>query len=194
VHEVSLIVGLGNPGAEYRDTRHNAGYMLVDRLADRWKVGWRTERKFFGSLAEATVGGRRVLLCKPFTYMNASGESVGPLARFHQVDPGRVLVLVDDADLAFGTVRLRPEGSPGGHHGLASVEKHLGSRAYPRVKLGIARPQQAVRDIAGHVLGRFSVEEREIWQQVLDRAVSQVETWLSDGLAKAMNLYNGSVL
>ena len=190
---MSLIVGLGNPGSEYQETRHNAGFMLVDRLAGKWGAGWRSERKFFAMVAEATVGGRRVLLCKPQTYMNASGEAVGPLARFHRVEPSGILVAVDDADLTLGVVRLRPEGSPGGHHGLESVEQHLGTRAYPRQKLGIARPQQGARDITGHVLGRFAAEERAVWDRVLERAGRQAETWLADGLARAMNLYNGSV-
>ncbi|KAB2662380.1 MAG: aminoacyl-tRNA hydrolase [Verrucomicrobia bacterium] len=190
---LSLIVGLGNPGSEYQDTRHNAGFMLADALAKSWGAGWRLERKFFAMVAEATVGGRRVLLCKPQTYMNASGEAVGPLVRFHRVEPDRVLVLVDDADLTLGVVRLRPEGSPGGHHGLESVEQHLGTRGYPRLKLGIARPMQGVRDITGHVLGRFAADEREVWQRVLERAGRQSETWLADGISRAMSLYNGSV-
>ena len=188
-----MIVGLGNPGSEYQDTRHNAGFMLVDSLAATWKVGWRSERKFFAMVAEAVVGGRRVLLCKPQTFMNASGEAVGPLVRFHRIEPDRVLVVVDDADLTLGVVRLRPEGSPGGHHGLESVEQHLGTRGYPRLKLGIARPVQGARDIAGHVLGRFAADERAVWTRVIERARLQAETWLADGISRAMNLYNGSV-
>ncbi len=193
MNALSLIVGLGNPGPDYGDTRHNAGFMLVDRLAARWKAGWRTERKFFATVAEASVGGRRVLLCKPQTYMNASGEAVGPVVRFHHLEPARALVVVDDADLALGVLRLRAEGSAGGHHGLVSVEQHLGTRAFPRLKLGIARPHQGVRDITGHVLGRFTAEEREVWERVADRAVRQSECWLSDGIERAMNLYNGPV-
>ena len=194
MNALSLIVGLGNPGPEYENTRHNAGFMLVDRLAAQWSADWRTERKFFASLAEASVGGRRVILCKPRTYMNASGEAVGPVVRFHQLDPARVLVLVDDADLTLGSLRLRAEGSPGGHHGLTSVEQHVGTRGYARLKLGIARPHQAVRDITGHVLGRFTLEEREIWKRVVDQAVRQTECWLTEGIGRAMNLYNGSVI
>jgi PTH1 family peptidyl-tRNA hydrolase len=102
-------------------------------------------------------------------------------------------VVVDDADLPLGTIRMRPEGSPGGHHGLESVESHLGTRGYPRIRLGIARPASAVRDIANHVLGRFTADETVVLEKVLNRSVEQTETWLSDGLAKAMNLYNGSV-
>lgn len=125
--------------------------------------------------------------------MNNSGEAVGALKAFHKIEAADVLVVVDDADLPLGALRMRPEGGPGGHHGLESVEAHLGSRGYPRIRLGVARPDQGVRDIANHVLGRFSAEELLIWEKVLARSASQTETWLADGLAKAMNLYNGSV-
>jgi PTH1 family peptidyl-tRNA hydrolase len=168
--------------------------MLADRLAARLGCSWRSEKKFFAELAEGSVGGRNLVLCKPQTFMNASGEAVGAVAGFHRVEPLDVLVVVDDADLPLGAVRLRPDGSHGGHRGLASVEQHLGTRGYPRLRLGVARPHQAVRDIAGHVLGRFTAEEQTIWNQVLDRAESQAICWLTDGLAKAMNLYNGSVV
>ncbi|MFM8357707.1 MAG: aminoacyl-tRNA hydrolase, partial [Verrucomicrobiota bacterium] len=146
---LGLIVGLGNPGEAYRETRHNAGFMVVDRLAGRYRAGWRVERKFFAEVAEVDLGPGRVRLCKPQTFMNASGESVGPLARFHRVPAEQVLVVSDDADLPLGTLRLRPGGSSGGHHGLWSVEQHLGSRGFLRQRVGIARPAQAVRDIAG---------------------------------------------
>lgn len=188
-----LIAGLGNPGKEYAYTRHNAGFMLADRLANHWGWSWRTEKKFFAEIAEGTVAGKSVMLCKPRTFMNNSGEAVGALASFQRIEPADVLVVVDDADLPLGTLRMRPEGSPGGHHGLESVEAHLGSRVYPRIRLGVARPDQGVRDIANHVLGRFSAEELVILEKVLARSVEQAETWLNDGLARAMNLCNGSV-
>lgn len=189
----TLIAGLGNPGKEYAGTRHNAGFMLADRLATRWGWQWRVEKKFFAEIAEGTVGGQGVILCKPQTFMNVSGEAVGTLTGYHRILPEDVLVVVDDADLPLGTIRMRPEGSPGGHHGLESVEAHLGTRGYPRIRLGIARPASAVRDIANHVLGRFTADERVVLEKVLIRSAEQTETWLKDGLAKAMNLYNGSV-
>lgn len=189
----SLIAGLGNPGREYQYTRHNAGFMLADRMAGQLGWSWRLEKKFFAELAEGSVSGRSVMLCKPQTFMNCSGEAVGALAGFHRMSPEDVLVVVDDADLPLGTLRLRPEGGHGGHHGLESIEQHLGSRGFPRLRLGVARPKQAVRDIAQHVLGRFTAEEQTIWDQVLVRAESQMRCWLEDGLAKAMNLHNGSV-
>lgn len=188
-----LIVGLGNPGAEYRNTRHNAGFMVADRLAGQWRAVFRTEKKFFAELAEAAVEGQRMILVKPLTFMNVSGKAVAEVTRFHKVTGDRLLVITDDADLPLGTLRLRPGGSPGGHHGLESVEQHLGSRDYARLKLGIARPDQAARDIAGHVLGKFGADEQPLWEKVLQRAAKQVECWAAEGIAKAMNQYNGPV-
>jgi PTH1 family peptidyl-tRNA hydrolase len=152
------------------------------------------EKKFFAELADATREGRRMVLCRPQTFMNASGESVGPVASFYKVPPDQVLVLVDDADLAFGSLRLRGGGSSGGHHGLESIEAALGTREYPRLRLGIAgSARDGVRNLTPHVLGRFQPEELPVWNRVLERAVKQVETWISDGIGKAMSLYNGSV-
>lgn len=188
-----LVVGLGNPGARYRNTRHNAGALLVERIASAHGQGWRNEPKFFSELAEVRIGGKKVLLCKPQTFMNLSGEAVVAVSRFYRIDDASILVGVDDADLPLGTLRLKPSGGSGGHHGLDSVTEHLGSRLFPRLKLGIARPAGAVRDIAGHVLGEFSAEERAHFERVLGRAQGQVETLVRDGLQKAMNLYNGEV-
>lgn len=188
-----LIVGLGNPGREYRDTRHNAGFMLANKLAERWKASWRLESKFLGEVAEGKRAEERLIFCKPSTYMNASGESVAKVAGFYRVEAVHVLVLVDDADLPLGSIRLRAEGSPGGHHGLESVERHLGTRLYPRLKLGIARPLSGGRNIANYVLGKFSDEELPLWEKSLSRAEAQVDCWLGDGIAKAMSLYNGKV-
>lgn len=189
----ALIVGLGNPGPEYRNTRHNAGFLVADLLAQRWQTGWRREKKFFAEIAESRLAGRRMVLCRPQTYMNASGEAVERVASFFKVPPGDTLVLVDDADLPLGTLRLRPEGSSGGHHGLESVERALGTRAYPRLKVGIARPRQDRRDIVGHVLGQVTAAEQPAWQLILQRAVLQVECWVSAGVTVAMNRFNGSV-
>ncbi len=190
---LAVIVGLGNPGREYRETRHNAGFMLADALGGRWGGCWRAESKFFAEIAEATFAGRRFLLVKPQTFMNRSGDAVARLVRFYQTVPTETLVLVDDADLPLGSIRLRPGGSPGGHHGLESVEQFLATREYPRLKLGVARPEQGARDIANHVLGRFGSAERPVWAKVLERATAQVECWAEAGIGKAMSLYNGAV-
>ena len=194
MNTLGLIVGLGNPGREYQETRHNAGFMLADRLVKKWAGRWRMEKKFFAELAECGFAGHRFILCRPQTFMNASGESVAKVADFYRVPPTATLVLVDDADLPLGSLRLRGEGSPGGHHGLESVEQHLGTREYPRIRLGIARPKSEVRDIANHVLGRFQVDELPLWEKVLARAQSQVECWAAEGVVRAMNLYNGTVV
>lgn len=187
-----LIVGLGNPGSEYERTRHNAGFMLVERLAEKWRAGWRREKKFKAEVAATSHAGRKVLLVKPLTFMNLSGEAVGPLARFYRVPAANLLVVVDDADLVLGRSRLRPGGSPGGHHGLESVERQLGTRDWARLRLGIGR-QGGLREISGHVLGRFGADEADVFARVLDHAVSQIECWLKDGAELAMNRFNGPI-
>jgi len=187
-----LIVGLGNPGADYAKTRHNAGFLLVEKLAGQWKADWKNERKFEARLARAELADKVVLLAEPQTYMNASGESVGSLVRFYQLPLERIMVVVDDADLPLGEIRLRPGGGTGGHHGLESVMQHVGSREYARLRLGIGRKDQA-RQITGHVLGKFSAAETVLLEKVLERAGSQLECWLSAGIQKAMSQFNGAV-
>ena len=188
-----LIAGLGNPGPEYAGTRHNVGFMLVDRLASRWRAAWAVEKKFQARLARVNQDGRKVILCQPRTFMNTSGEAVGAVGRFYQLPAERILIVVDDADLPLGQLRMRPEGSSGGHHGLESIESQLGTRAYPRLRLGIGRRSQEQREITDYVLGHFEADERKTMEEVLDRAVRQVECWLADGIEKAMNEFNGAV-
>lgn len=187
-----LIVGLGNPGADYAKTRHNAGFIVVERLAEMWKADWANERKFVSRVAKTRRSGGKILLCEPQTFMNLSGEAVGSLVKYYQLPLEKVLVVVDDADLPFGEIRLRPGGGSGGHHGLESVTQHLGSRDYARLRIGIGRKNEA-REITGHVLGRFDAGENELLGKVLRRAVGQIECWLSDGLQKAMSQFNGAV-
>ena len=189
---IHLVVGLGNPGAEYAKTRHNAGFLLVKKLAERWKAGGASEKKFVARVAKAERNGKKVLLCEPQTFMNLSGESVGALVSYYQVPLTSILVAVDDADLPFGEIRLRPGGGTGGHHGLESVTQHLGSKAYARLRIGIGRKNDA-REIAGYVLGKFDSSENEMLDKILDRASNQVECWVTHGLQKAMNQFNGAV-
>ncbi len=134
-----LIAGLGNPGDDYAGTRHNIGFMLADRLAQQWAASWKLEKKFQARLARVERAGRKVILCQPQTFMNESGQAIGAVMSFYQAPPARLLVAVDDADLALGQIRLRGEGSSGGHHGLESIERQLGGRVYPRQRLGIGR-------------------------------------------------------
>lgn len=187
-----LIVGLGNPGAEYAKTRHNAGFILVELLAKRWRADWNNEKKFQSRIAKAERDGKRLVLCEPQTFMNLSGEAVGALVKFYQAPLGLLLVAVDDADLPLGEIRLRPSGSSGGHHGLESIEQHLGSREYARLRIGIGR-KDSRREIAGHVLGKLSAAEMALMEKVLARAAEQVECWLAHGLPKAMSQFNGVV-
>ena len=187
-----LIVGLGNPGAEYAKTRHNAGFMLADLLAKSWRADWNNEKKFQSRIAKAERDGKRLVLCEPQTFMNLSGEAVGALVKFYQLPLTRLVVAVDDADLPLGEIRLRPSGSSGGHHGLESIEKHLGSREYARLRIGIGR-KDSRREIVGHVLGKLSAAEMALMEKVLARAAGQVECWLAHGLPKAMSQFNGVV-
>jgi len=188
-----LIVGLGNPGDEYSRTRHNAGFMAVDALAARWRVELRAERKFKARLGRAERDQGTMFLCQPQTYMNASGEAVGRVAEFYRIPHERVLVVVDDADLPLGEIRLRPRGSSGGHHGLDSVEQHLATREFPRLRLGIGRRESGLREITGHVLGPFPAGDMELLEVVLGRACDQMECWLRHGVLEAMNRFNGKV-
>jgi PTH1 family peptidyl-tRNA hydrolase len=185
-----LIVGLGNPGADYAKTRHNAGFLLVEKLAEKWKANWTKERKFQARVVRAEHG--KVLLAEPQTFMNLSGESVGALVKFYQLPLEKILVVVDDADLPLGEIRLRPGGGSGGHHGLESVAQHLGAKTYARLRIGIGRKNEA-RQITGHVLGKFSAAENALLEKVLERATGQLECWVSAGLQKAMCQFNGVV-
>jgi len=187
-----LIVGLGNPGEEYLRTRHNAGFLVVESLAKRWGASWSSQKKFKARLARCERNKRRVLLCEPQTYMNASGEAVGAVRAFYDLALSHILVIVDDADLPLGHLRLRPRGSTGGHHGLESLEQHLGTRQYPRLRIGIGR-KNALREITGHVLGRFDSTEAALADKILKVASDQAETWLEAGIQKAMNQFNGVV-
>jgi peptidyl-tRNA hydrolase, PTH1 family len=188
-----LIAGLGNPGAQYEGTRHNIGFAVVDCLAQRWSASWTFQPGCKARLARASFNGKRVLLCQPQTYMNLSGEAVGAVRHFYKTALAQTLVVMDDANLPLGTIRLRPSGSSGGHHGLESIEQHLGSRGYLRQRIGIGRQHAAAREITSHVLGRFLKDELPLVNRVLEQAVAQLECWLSQGLEKAMNQFNGAV-
>lgn len=190
--ELFLVAGLGNPGSEYARTRHNAGFMVVDELAGRAGESLGDEKRFLSRVARVDIGGFRVLLCEPQTFMNASGEAVGRISNWFRVDIARVLVVVDDANLPLGEIRMRPAGSSGGHHGLESVEKHLGGPEYPRLRVGIGR-RDGARQIRGYVLGRFEADEWKRMQSVIGRAADQVERWVTQGVARAMNEFNGVV-
>lgn len=184
-----LIVGLGNPGLKYTRTRHNAGFLVAEHLAQRWAVLVQPESRFEARVGRFDWQGRSGWLVLPQTYMNASGVAVAALARFYRVPTERLLVVVDDADLPLGAMRLRPGGTSGGHHGLESVERALGTRHFARLRLGIGR-REGAREITGHVLGRFAPEEWQQFAPVVERAGDAVECWLAEGIQTAMNRFN----
>ncbi len=184
-----LLVGLGNPGREYRENRHNMGFMLIDRLADRLNThSMRMQAKAI--LIPAFYQGHRLLLAKPQTFMNLSGQAVQGLVRFYKIPLTHLLVAYDDLDLPLGTIRLRPQGSAGGHKGMISIIERLGTSGFPRLRLGIGRPPGRM-DPAAYVLQDFSPEERPVVAETLDRAVEAVLTFVTDGLNVAMNRFNG---
>lgn len=188
----TLIVGLGNPGEKYHRTRHNIGFMVVDALADRWHISLSPHKRFQAEFGEGTVRGATVQLLKPTTYMNNSGQSVRAVLDWYKRSPQSVLVVYDDLDLPLGKLRLRLNGSAGGHNGMRSLIAHLGTQDFPRLRLGIGNPRQAggEKDAIPHVLGKFSPAEDAILAEVLELATGAIETSLRDGVEKAMNLYN----
>jgi len=184
---VKIVVGLGYPGREYVATRHNIGFMAVDTLAERWGVtAWR--EKFSALMAEHR-GAETVLLVKPQTYMNLSGQAVAAFVRFYKLTVADVIVVYDDIDLPAGRLRLRPGGGAGGHRGIESLFDHLGSDAFARVRIGVGRPPEYM-EAADYVLSRFSSEEQPLMDEAIKRAADAVEAILKDGLAKAANEYN----
>lgn len=185
-----LLVGLGNPGREYAETRHNVGFLALDLLASRKNLAL-NRLKYRALTDNAVFSNTRVLLMKPQTYMNLSGEAVGEAARFFRIPPERILVISDDTDLPVGKLRVRRQGSAGGHNGLKSLISHLGSEKFPRVKIGVGNKPHPDYDMADWVLGRFSAAERPLMQAALAQAADAAELILTQGLDEAMSRYNG---
>ena len=186
-----LIIGLGNPGREYKDNRHNFGFMLVDMLIVRLNArGMKLQSKAI--VTDAVYNGHKLILAKPQTYMNLSGQSAQGLVHFYKLPLTNVLIAHDDLDLPFGTIRLRPGGGPGGQKGVASTIEHMGTQDIPRLRLGIGRPPGRM-DAAAYVLQDFSKDEMKELSSILDRAADAVLTFVTDGLDKAMNKYNGGI-
>jgi PTH1 family peptidyl-tRNA hydrolase len=185
---VRLIVGLGNPGRRYEDSRHNVGFRCLDELARRLGIGL-SRRAFEAQVGSGLLGNGRVLLAKPQTYMNLSGESVVPLLRYYGLGPADLVVVFDDMDLPFGKLRVRERGSSGGHRGMTSIISTLGTDEFPRVRIGIGRPPGD--DAAGFVLGRFGPGEQTALAEVIARAADAVESIVREGTAAAMNRHNG---
>ena len=184
-----LVVGLGNPGARYESTRHNMGFLALDRLAEREKLRF-NKLRFKAWTAEWKLGEDKVLVMKPQTYMNLSGESVGAAARFYKIPADHILVVSDDIALPVGKLRLRAAGSAGGHNGLKNIIRHLGSDRFPRIKVGVGMPQNAEYDIADWVTGMPMGEEQKILLDAMDRAAQAIPAVITLGMDKAMNRFN----
>lgn len=186
---MKLIIGLGNPGAQYEQTRHNVGFRVVDKIAA--KLGWKwSERRSRAVLASGTLGPEKVVLAKPITFMNLSGESIGELVRWYKVQPEDVLVVYDELDLPVGTVRLRSQGSAGGHNGMENTILHLHTDRFPRLRVGIGRPSNSRMDTIDYVLGIPPGDERIVLDTSEDRAVEAILMAISQGLATTMNVVN----
>jgi peptidyl-tRNA hydrolase, PTH1 family len=186
-----IIIGLGNPGREYRDNRHNFGFMLIDRLIVRLNArGLKLQSKAI--VTTASYEERKILLAKPQTYMNLSGQSVQGLAHFYKLPLEQLLVAHDDLDLPFGMIRMRPGGGPGGQKGVASAIERLGSKDFARLRLGIGRPPGRM-DPADYVLQNFSRDELKEVSQILDRAADAALSFVAEGLDKTMNKFNGEL-
>lgn len=184
-----LIVGLGNPGAQYEGTRHNAGFIAVDFLAD--SLGVKADRLKYKSLcADAMIGDQRVLLMKPSTFMNNSGEAVGEAARFYKIAADHVVVLVDDVSLDVGKLRIRRKGSDGGHNGLKSILYHLNSDQFPRVKIGVGQKPHPDYDLADWVLGKLRAEDSKVLDEAFEKAAKAAVLIVQGEPDRAMNLYN----
>lgn len=186
-----LIVGLGNPEPKYDRTRHNIGFAAVDALARSWQIPLAAQRKFKGEYGDGmAIAGRTVRLLKPTTYMNRSGESVQAVLNWYKLSPASVLVVYDDMDLPVGRIRLRLAGSAGGHNGMKSIISHLGSQAFPRLRVGIGKPQGGGNPSISHVLGKFSPQENQVMGEVMVLVRDAIELSLKDGVEKSMSLYN----
>lgn len=185
--ETYLIVGLGNPGRRYERTRHNAGFMAVERLYDILPSGTARSR-FQAELFETRDGDRRVVLAQPQTFMNDSGTSVSQIARWYKVPRDRLLLVYDELDLPFGSIRLRANGSAGGHNGVSSVIQHLHTQDFARLRIGISRPHTG--STVPYVLAPFSSDERKALPDILERAASAALLWLREGITVAMNEHN----
>ena len=185
-----LVVGLGNPGPKYEWTRHNMGFLVIDELAERESIP--VQRLKFKALTNtAVIGGRSVLLMKPTTYMNLSGEAVGQAARFYKIPPERVLVISDDVALPQGKLRVRRSGSAGGHNGLKNIIAHLGSDQFPRVKVGVGGKPHPDSDMADWVLSPFTGQDRKAMEEAISRAADAVTLLLDQGVDQAMAKVNG---
>ena len=189
-NDIWLIAGLGNPEPKYDGTRHNAGFAALDYLADKWGISV-SKTKFEGLWGQGEVDGHKVVLLKPLTYMNLSGDSIGPLAGFFKIPADHVIVLCDDITQNPGKLRIRPSGSAGGHNGLKSIIQHLGTDQFPRIKVGVGQKPHPDYDMADWVLSKFAGEDLKTITEAIRKAADAVECLIQEGPDKAMNRFNG---
>ena len=186
---MKLIVGLGNPGREYAMTRHNVGFITVERLAEKLGVTV-TEKRFSALIGQGQINGEKVILAKPQTYMNLSGEAVSAMLNWYKLDVADLLVIYDDMDLPCGQLRLRPGGGTGGHRGMESIIITIGEDSFPRLRVGIGKPALARFATADFVLGRISEDEADLLREAIDLAVEAIGCIVREGINQAMNQYN----
>ena len=182
-----LIVGLGNPGNQYEDTRHNIGFKVIDNIAKEYNIEI-NRQKFKGMCGEGFINGEKVILLKPTTYMNLSGESIREVVDFYKISNEDVLVIYDDISLDVGRLRIREKGSAGGHNGIKSIIAHLGTDIFPRIKVGVGQPNV---DLVNYVLGKFTKEEMEVLSESIDASTKAAKEIISSDVKTAMNIYNG---
>jgi PTH1 family peptidyl-tRNA hydrolase len=185
---LKLVVGLGNPGREYEETRHNVGFRVTEELADRYRVAMKTHARWKARAVKVPAGDG-LLLAQPTTFMNLSGWAVRELAAFHKIDAADLLIVYDDADLPLGRLRLRAGGSAGGHNGLKSIIQELGTDQFPRLRIGVGRQGG---ELKSHVLGRFSADEEAQMDEAVKRAADAAEVFVADGILAAMNRFNAA--
>jgi peptidyl-tRNA hydrolase, PTH1 family len=188
---LKLIAGLGNPGPEYRETRHNVGFMVADVLVDRWGVSGQWREKFDALQIKHFRGDDQVVVMKPLTFMNLSGQAVQATAAFYKIELADVFIVTDDVALPLGRLRARRDGGAGGHNGLKSVIHHLGTLEFPRMRVGVGRGE-GDRDLSDHVLGRFDASERDTVSAAVLRAADATEMFISEGIERVMNAFNAA--
>ena len=187
-----LVLGLGNPGKEYKNTRHNVGFMALEKLAEDLRVDLQKE-KFQAIYGEGRIGSEKILLAKPLTFMNNSGQSARAICDFYKIPPENVIVLYDDMNLSVGSIRIRPHGSDGGHNGIKSILYHLCSDRFPRVRFGVGAPRGKGEAVIRHVLGRLGGEDAPLLQESIEKTPNIIKTIVSDGVPAAMNQFNRTV-
>lgn len=185
---MKVIVGLGNPGSRYIHTPHNAGFEVIDKIASAMGAQWEEKKSFKCLMIKGRIGSEQVVLAKPQTFMNLSGQSVAPLVKYHNADPRDLVVIQDDIDLGVGRLRIRKDGSHGGHNGIRNIIEQLGTANFSRVKVGVGKDKT---NVVGHVLGKLALNERVILEKVFEVAVKAIEKIVAEGPDAAMNEFNG---